>query len=240
MRIQKYKKTIAWVAIFLLGIGGLISSSVPAQAADPTRQITVNGVGTVFVTPDAVRFTFSVTKVAATSKDALSQTSTAANAVRSALKAQSIATKDIKTSSLTVYPEYNYTQDQGQVLTGYRATQSFNVVIRKADAAGDVIDAVVDAGNNAVQVNGVTPFLTNGAAATQQARAAAVADAKARAASYASLLGEKLGKVIFLTENSAPVYQFPVAAKADALASTQIDLGEEEVTVTVTIQWSLG
>ena len=115
-----------------------------------------------------------------------------------------------------------------------------SVVIRKAEAAGDVIDAVVDAGNNAVQVNGVTPFLTNGAAATQQARAAAVADAKARAASYASLLGEKLGKVIFLTENSAPVYQFPVAAKADALASTQIDLGEEEVTVSVTVQWSLG
>ena len=121
------------------------------------------------------------------------------------LSANNIATKDIKTSSLTVYPEYNYTQDKGQVLTGYRATQSFTVVIRKAENAGTVIDAVVAAGNEAVQINGVYPFLSNGAAATEQARAAAVADAKARATSYAKLLGESLGRVIYLTEVSAPV-----------------------------------
>ena len=233
------KKVIALLSIVLLGVSALIA--MPAQAAEPTRQITVNGVGTVTVVPDAVRFSASVSVVASTSKDALGQASAAANKVRGALKAQAIATKDVKTTSLTVYPEYNYTQDKGQVLTGYRATQSFNIVIRKADSAGAVIDAVVSAAGDDLQINGITPFLTNGASATQAARAAAVADAKARALSYASLLGEKLGRVIFLTENSAPVYQFPIAVKADAMnAPTQIDLGEEEVTVSVTVQWSIG
>ncbi|NCV77058.1 MAG: DUF541 domain-containing protein, partial [Actinobacteria bacterium] len=172
-------------------------------------------------------------------KAALANASIAASAVRKALSANSIATKDIKTSSLTVYPEYNYTQDKGQVLTGYRATQSFTVVIRKADNAGTVIDAVVTAGGDAVQLNGVYPFLSNGAAATEQARAAAVADAKGRATSYAKLLGENLGRVLYLTEVSAPVYNRPITAMAKAESDTQIDLGEEEVTVTVTVRWSL-
>jgi uncharacterized protein YggE len=160
--------------------------------------------------------------------------------VRAALKASAIATKDIKTSSLTVYPEYNYSQDRGSELIGYRATQSFTVVVRKAESAGAVIDSVVDAGGEAVQVNGVAPFLSNGAAATEKAREAAVADAKARANSYAKYLGASLGRVIYLTEVSAPVYTFPMLGeKAAASDGTQIDLGETEVTVNVTVRWSL-
>ena len=114
------------------------------------------------------------------------------------------------------------------------------MVIRKADNAGAVIDAVVGAGGDAVQINGISPFLSNGAAATEKAREAAVADARARANSYAKYLGVSLGRVISLTEVSAPVYNFPVMAKG-ALAedATQIDLGETEVTVTVTVRWGL-
>ena len=76
----------------------------------------------------------------------------------------------------------------------------------------------------------------------EDARAAAVADAKARAVSYAKLLGTSLGKVVYLQENSAPSYSFPMlgVAKAQAYGSTpEIDLGEEEVTVTITVRWAL-
>ena len=233
------KKLTASIITLLLGLGYLGYAALPASAAESSRHLTVTGVGTASVTPDAVRFFASVSNLSATNKTALSNASTAASAVRKALSANNIATKDIKTSSLTVYPEYNYTQDKGQILTGYRATQSFTVVIRKAESAGTVIDAVVAAGNETVQINGVYPFLSNGAAATEQARAAAVADAKARATSYAKLLGESLGRVIYLTEVSAPVYNRPVAAMAKAEGDTQIDLGEEEVTVSVTVRWAL-
>ena len=233
------RKLGATLIAALAGMSYLGYSALPASAADSTRHITVTGVGTARVIPDAVRFFASVSNLASTNKAALANASTAASAVRKALSANSIATKDIKTSSITVYPEYNYTQDKGQVLTGYRATQSFTVVIRKADNAGTVIDAVVTAGGDAVQLNGVYPFLSNGAAATEQARAAAVADAKARATSYAKLLGENLGRVLYLTEVSAPVYNRPITAMAKAESDTQIDLGQEEVTVTVTVRWAL-
>ena len=227
------RKLIAPITAPFLALG-LIAT--PANAAP--RHLTVSGTGTAMVTPDAVRFFASVSTLGATNKAALAAATKSANAVRDALKANGVAVKDIKTSSLTVYPEYNYNQNVSE-LVGYRATQSFTVVIRKADSAGTVIDAVVDASGDALQINGVAPFLVNGSAATQEARKAAVADAKDRAASYAKLLGQRLGRVIYLTEASAPSYNFPMLGVEKAADATQIDLGETEVTVTVTVRWLL-
>jgi len=232
------RKIIASVSALALAL--VAYSALPANASESSKHITVSGVGTSTVTPDAVRFFASVSVVAKSNKEALASASKSATAVRGSLRDNGIATKDIKTSSLTVYPEYNYSQDKGQELLGYRATQSFTVVIRKADNAGVVIDAVVATGGDALQINGVAPFLLNGAAATEKAREAAVADAKARANSYAKYLGVSLGRVISLTEVNAPVYNFPVMAKgAAAEDATQIDLGETEVTVTVTVRWGV-
>jgi uncharacterized protein YggE len=234
------RKIIASLSALALALGLVAYSALPANAADNSKHITVTGVGTSTVTPDAVRFFASVSALAKSNKEALASASKSATAVRGALRDNGIAAKDIKTSSLTVYPEYNYTQDRGQELLGYRATQSFTVVIRKADNAGVVIDAAVSAGGDLLQVNGIAPFLLNGAAATEKAREAAVADARARANSYAKYLGASLGRVISLTEVNAPVYNFPIMAKrAAAEDATQIDLGETEVTVTVTVRWGL-
>jgi uncharacterized protein YggE len=234
------RKIIASISALVLALGLVAYSALPANAAENSKHITVTGVGTSMVTPDAVRFFASVSVIAKSNKEALASASKSATAVRGALRDNGVAVKDIKTSSLTVYPEYNYSQDKGQQLIGYRATQSFTVVIRKAENAGVVIDAVVSAGGDNVQINGISPFLSNGAAATEQARQAAVADARARANSYAKYLGASLGRVISLTEVNAPVYNFPIMAKgAAAEDATQIDLGETEVTVTVTVRWGL-
>lgn len=229
--------SLALVSLLSLGIMGL----APAQAAEASRHVTVTGVGTVSVVPDAVRFYPSVTAVASKSAEALATASKAASAVRSVLKVEGVAAKDIKSSNLSVYPEYNYTQEKGSVIVGYRATQSFNVVIRKAENAGKIVEAVVNAGEENVQVNGIVPFITKGSAAMEDARAAAVADAKSRAASYAKLLGTSLGKVVYLQENSAPSYSFPMlgVAKAADSATPEIDLGEEELSISITVRWAL-
>ena len=233
------RKLIASITALIIGTGLLAFNALPANAAENDRQVTVTGTGTIMVVPDAVRFYAAVSVLASTNKEALGSASKSASAVRAALRAKNIATRDIKTSSLSVFPEYNYTQDKGSQIIGYRATQSFTVVIRKADAAGEVIDAVVDAGGSALQINGIAPFVTQTSVAAQQAREAAVADARARASSYAKLLGESLGRVNYLTEASAPSFNYPIMAAEKSADATQIDLGESEVTVTVTVSWSL-
>ena len=239
--MRKQKRAIAIALAFITSISVVTLGIGPAQAAEPDRHVTVTGVGTINVVPDAVRFYPSVTALANKSSEALATASKTASAVRAALRNAGIATKDIKSSNLSVYPEYNYTQDRGSVIVGYRATQSFTVVIRKADIAGKVVEDVVNAGNENVTVNGIVPFITKGSAAMEDARAAAVADARSRAASYAKLLGTSLGKVVYLQENSAPSYSFPRLgmAKAEDGSTPQIDLGEEEVSISITVRWAL-
>jgi uncharacterized protein YggE len=218
-----------------------VATPVAANAATSTRYITVNAEGTVKVAPDAVRLTATVTTVAANNKEALAATSTNSAAVRKALIAAGVSTKDIATQNITSYPEYKYDANGGSTLIGYRGSQVFSVVIRAAATAGTVVDGVVAAGGDAVQINSVSPFLLDAAKAAESARAVAVKNAKAKATSYAKLLGVKLGKVNYLTENGSPsisVPAFAAAAKAED-ASTVVDLGQQDVTVSITIQWAL-
>ena len=235
------KPTKKLIAIPVVVLVAAAAFALPASAATPERYVTVNAEGVVQVTPDAVRINASVSLVAGTSALALSKTSTAAAKVRAALVAKKIATKDIKTTSISVYPEYNYTQDKGSVQIGYRASQSFEVIVRNAASAGAVVDDVVAAGGDNVQIQGATPFVLDSAKATASARAAAVANAKAKAKSYAALLEVKLGKVTYLVENSSPVSYAPImgVAKAADTGATEIDLGKQDVTVSITIRWSL-
>ena len=232
-------RTFAPLVITISMIGGA-GLAMPASAAD-TRYITISATGTTTVVPDAVRINTTVSVLGTSSKSALATSATTSIAVRAALTANKVATKDIATQSVTVYPEYSYPQDGGKpVLTGYRASQSFDITIRTASTAGAVVDAIVEAGRDNLQINGVSPFVLDNNKATETARAFAVGRAKVKAASYAKLLGIKLGRVISLVEAPIPS-TFPIytsVTKADS-AATVIDLGEQKVSVSVTVRWAI-
>ena len=242
MRLNRIR-TIASI-ITVAAVAGVVALAIPANGADTTnnRYITVTGVGTISVVPDAVRFNATVSALASTNAAALSSASKSASAVRAALKEKGIAVKDIRSANISVYPEYNWTQEAGTKITGYRASQSFDVLVRKASAAGTIIEAVVSAGGDNVQLGGVIPTTLNPSLATEEARAAAVGNAKSKASSYAKLLGTSIGKVLFLEEQSSPIYSSPFpmakAGAADA-AVAEVDLGEQDVTVTITVRWAL-
>jgi uncharacterized protein YggE len=241
MKLTKIR-TIASI-ITVAAVAGVVSLAIPANSAGTAdnRFITVTGVGTISVVPDAVRFNATVSAIASTNSAALSSASKSAAAVRAALKDKGIAVKDIRSANISVYPEYNWTQEAGTKITGYRASQTFDVLIRKAADAGSIIEAVVTAGGDNVQLGGVIPTTLNPAAASEEARAAAVANAKSKATSYAKLLGTSIGKVLSLEEQYAPVYSspFPMAKAESADAAVQIDLGEQDVTVSITVRWAL-
>jgi uncharacterized protein YggE len=231
------RKRISVIALLALVAGGFIAPSADAAA---NRYITISAQGAVKVVPDAVRINATASVVAATSKEALAATAKTAAAVRAALKTAKIDIKDIATQSVTVYPEYKYTVDGGSTLTGYRGSQSFTIVVRAADTAGSIVDSLVAAGGDNLQVNGATPFVLDSTKSLEAARAAAVKSAKAKATSYATLMGVKLGKINYLVENSAPTNYTPVMAVAKAESdATVIDLGQQDVTISVTVQWAL-
>jgi uncharacterized protein YggE len=238
MNLNRFRSftTSMFVVTLVLGVG----LSTPASAAD-TRYITVSATGTTSVVPDAVRINATVSVLRTTSKGALSGAAITAAAVRSALTANKVVAKDIATQALSVFPEYSYPANGIPALSGYRASQSFDITIRNTTLAGSVVDAIVEAGADNLQVNGVTPFVLNKDKATEIARALAVKNAKSKATSYAKLLGIKLGPVIFLDETSfpSPYPIFTSSAKTES-DSTVVDLGELEVSVSVKVRWSTG
>jgi uncharacterized protein len=224
-------------------IAGVVALAIPANGAGTSdnRFITVTGVGTISVIPDAVRFSATVSTVRSTNAAALTTASKSVAAVRAALKDTGIGARDIRTASISVYPEYNWTQEIGTKITGYRASQSFDVLVRKSSNAGTIIEAVVTAGGDDVQLGGIMPITLNSATATENAREAAVANAKSKASSYAKLLGASIGKVLSVEEQSSPIYTspFPMAKTTTEDSSVQIDLGEQDVTVSITVRWAL-
>ena len=238
MKLNRFRSLMVTIIVITLISG--VGLARPANAAD-SRYITVSATGTATVVPDAVRINATVSVLGTTSKGALSSAGATSTAVRSALTASKVATKDVATQSITVYPEYSYPASGTPTLSGYRATQSFDITIRNATTAGAVVDAIVEAGGDNLQVNGVSPFVLDSDKATETARTAAVKKAKAKAASYAKLLGVKLGRVIYLDESSTPT-AYPIytsTAKADS-AATVVDLGEQKVSVSVVVRWAIG
>jgi hypothetical protein len=205
------------------------------------ESITVQAVGAADVVPDSVRLSLTISVVSDSNEDALSLAASAADRVRGVLTDSGVATADIATQTLTVNPEYSYTEAEGQKIIGYRASQVFDVLIRDADGAGAVVDAVVAAGGADVSINYTSPVVEDATASAVAARKDAVAKARAKAEEYAALLDVELGDVLYLTEVSSP-NNVVIGAKADAAAErlgTTVDLGTQEVTVTVEVRWEI-
>lgn len=211
--------------------------------AVPNDGLTVQGTGSVKVVPDGVAFNFSVSVIAESTELAVSQTASAAENARAALKDAGVDDADIATQSVSVYPEYAYSSDGSQSLKGYRGTQSFAVTIRDTKSAGEIVDAVVAAAGDDMQISSVTPVLIDTEDAANDAREKAIDAAKVKAKDYADLLDVDLGDVLVISEVSAPSGVTPVMARdsmaVETGAKTQIDLGVQEVSVTVEVRWAI-
>jgi hypothetical protein len=205
--------------------------------------VTVQATGTVKAVPDGVSFNLAVSVLAQSSETAMSEASATAELVRVALDAAGVAKDDIATQNVSVYPEYASSTTGTQTLSGYRAQQVFTVTLRDTAKAGEVVDAVIAAGGNSLQVYGVTPTLIDTDAAVAQAREAAMKSAKEKASDYAGLVGTDLGSVVYVTEITSPTSPIPLmvgdsATSSSPMAKTEINLGTQDVSVTVEVRWS--
>jgi uncharacterized protein YggE len=216
----------------------LVFSAQPAGAVE--RYISVTATGTVKVKPDTVRINATTWAISGTSKEALKNAATASDKLRTTLVSNSVASKYIKSNSLTVFPEYNYTQDKGSVLIGYKASQSFEIVVRNPSSAGAIVDALVANVSDSLNIDGVTPYIYDATAASTSARTQAVKNARTKARSYAKLLGVTLGKITYLDESSGatPTPVGVATAKSDA-GTTVIDLGTQDVSINVVTRWAI-
>ncbi|MEN9301142.1 MAG: hypothetical protein RLZZ254_923, partial [Actinomycetota bacterium] len=166
-----------------------------------------------------------------------------ADKAREVLDNADIDDKDIASQSISVNEEIKYNPDGSQESLGYRATQSFIVTIREEDEAGTIVQDVIAAVGDGIRVDGVTPTVLDNEDALDDAREDAVNNARTKAEDYADLLGIDLGEVQSVSEVSSPVLTRPVAIAESTMDSAgkeiQVDLGEQDITVTIEVRWSI-
>jgi hypothetical protein len=221
----------------------VLAIAIHQNPSNTVRYVNVVGTGTTTVVPDTVRLDANVTATASSSASALSNVSKSAQTFRQTLTSAGILSKYIQTQSLTVNPNYVYPQNGQPKISGYVANQQFTVVIRNAANAGAIVSAAQNAVGNSLQINGTTSYVFDESSAEATARAQAISVAKAKATSYATLAGAKIGKILTIDEsiqNSSPQPLMMATAKvATPSTPATIDLGQEDVTVTVTTEWSI-
>jgi uncharacterized protein YggE len=173
--------------------------------------------------------------VEATSKSASERANVLANQAREALNESKIDKEDISTQNVSVYPEYSYSPEGKQTLIGFRASQSFAVTLRDTEEAGAVVDAVLLLVGTDLTIDTLAPILLDTSDALEQARENAIKLAKKKAEDYADLLDGE-----FSGSSSIPQPWLRDMATADSLESTKtvVDLGTQEVTVTVEVRWA--
>jgi len=174
-----------------------ISAEVPTSLP---RTITVVGSGTVRIEPDIARVTIGVETLGSSVKLASKESSETMEKVLAALKAQGIADKDIQTSGFSIWSDRGYSPEKAlnEELVTYRVNNSLNITVRDLEAVGAVLDTAIDAGANAI--HGVSFSLDKPKALESEARAGAIADARAKAEELADLTDVHVGQVVSVSE----------------------------------------
>jgi uncharacterized protein YggE len=145
--------------------------------------------------------------------------------------------KDIQTARFSIQPVYapqdSHTEPK---LSGYSISNQVNVTIREIGKVGDVLDRVVAAG--ATEVSNVSFMVSDASKALDQAREAAIADARRKAEVYAKASGVRLGRVEWITEDTGSGPPVPTMARA-AAAPVPIASGEDTLRVRVFVGFDI-
>lgn len=158
-----------------------------------------------------------------------------------------IEQRAINAGSLNVYPEHvaDPRSDSGEqdTLMRTRLERPFSVELTNIDQLGDVLDAMIGAGVNAL--DGVQFDLQDRDAATDEALTKALEKARHKADLMASTLGVTLGTVQRIEETQAPIFQprmMSMRAESDAMGSgsaSDYRPGTIRIDAGVNVEWTL-
>jgi uncharacterized protein YggE len=215
-----------WVALGM--IAGLVTAVAlgpalaprAARAVDdpePDRTISVSGTGTVTLVPDVADLHVGVVIQRPKVRDARAAAATAMQGVVKALKEAGVTERDIRTTTLSLQPVYDYnTTGAAPKIVGYELRNGVVATVRDLDRLADAVDGA-------------------------QARTQAMRAARAKADALATAAGVTIVGVASISEaaESSP-WPVPYAgARADE-AATPILPGTSDISVTVSVVYLIG
>ncbi len=205
--------------------------------------IDVSGEGKSFAIPDIANVSFTVEEKGVTVHEAQEVVTKKTNDAIAFLKSSEIAEKDIQTTNYSANPQYDYSYSGGRAprLTGYIVSNTITVKIRDTAQVGKIIDGLGSKG--VTGLSGPNFSVDDPNAVNAEARAKAIADAKAKAEVLAKDLGVRLVRIVRFSENGRGAYPMPMYAKDMAQgvggATPEFAVGENTYTSSVMITYEI-
>jgi hypothetical protein len=219
-----------------------VEAAPRSESPAAPRAITVIGEGKVSLKPDLAMINVGAEARANTVSEAKAEVDAQMASIAAALEEAGVDEKDIQTSHYSIYyeqepmpvmPEGSALENRG----GYRVSNMVRVTVHDVDKAGDVLDAVVQAGAN--QVSGVNFTVSDESTWQSEARAKAMADARSRAQELADLAQVELGQVLSVSEvigsSLVPMMAAERGLGGGGIAPGELELGTQ-IQVTFAIQ----
>ena len=167
----------------------LISTMAIAQNQTPTVEVV--GEGIVYATPDMVNISISIEKEGFDLKN-LRQKNGEAVAQVLQLLSKELPMENFQTSYVSLY------KDDYNKLNKYRVVQNINIKLEDISKYDNLMNAIFDAGVN--RIDGISFGVKNKEKLLQEARVAAIDDARKKALLYAVSLDQNIGKAIQIRE----------------------------------------
>lgn len=217
----------------------MAENASPRERPSDEGTITVTGTGRVAVAPDVADLQLGVSIVRRTVAVARAEGTSTMAAILAAIEAAGVPRRDVRTTTLSVQPRYDYRDNKPPTLTGYELVNGASVVIRDLARLGEVIDGTLGAG--ATSMDRLAFRVADPGPAEREARLLAMAMARSRADVLAESAGLSIVGVADVVEGGATQPPWP-RMKAERMmlasdAATPVEAGETEISVSVTVTY---
>ncbi len=225
-------------AILILGL--LFMTMTYAQDQKQVPMINVSGEGKVKVAPDQASISISIETKGTKAEDVKRENDTKMDAILKFIKKSNIVKEDFQTQRVALNPNYDYLKKK----SNYVATQSVQILLKDLSKYDVLMEGLVNEGIN--RIDNVEFKSSKMVQLQSEARKLAMKEAKAKADDFVSVLGQKVGKAILISDNSQTYSPQPrvFAMKAmgmDVVAAPRETLaaGEIEITANVSVSFIL-
>lgn len=229
--------------IFLVGTmirNNLEEYKYIGQADKLERTITVEAEGKITAKPDVAVTTMGMIAEADTVAAAQAENTKVMNNLITKLKALGVEEKDIQTTNYNIYPQYNYTEDEGRVLSGYQVSQSVTAKIRDLENANQVLALAGEVGANSV--SGLDFTIDDREVYKTQARDEALKKISEKAQALSQSLGVRMVGVVSYNEYEGSSFDTYKAYAMEGLGgggAPMIESGSMDVLMNVSVVFEI-
>jgi uncharacterized protein len=224
----------------LLILAVLFMTMSYAQELKQVPSINVSGEGKVKVAPDQASISISIETKGTKVDDVKRENDKKMDDVLKFIKSSNIAKEDYQTQRVSLNPNYDYEKKKHN----YIATQTVQILLKDLSKYDALMEGLVDEGINRIDN---VEFKTSKLKELQsEARKLAVRDAKAKAEDFVSVLGQKVGKAILISDNTQSyvpqprMYAMKSSMAMDESAQREtLAIGEIEITANVSVNFVL-